>query len=158
MPAPEFERPFFGSKIFEFWGGDFDQLNDPNYFTEGCKGIFDELGISVISGPHTTSFKPQGLSVVATFQESHGGFHTWPELGYARGFFEVCSPAVDLTRLPSVISNYFDYREIVLYHVESISLEGRHTLPSVLTTTLKPFDITHFTKKALDSILEKQTA
>ncbi len=139
----EFTRPYFKSSLFEFWGGDFKQLNDPDYFKQSCSKLFDELGISVIEGPHISEFEPQGLSLVATFKESHGGFHTWPEFGYARGFFEVCSPNVDLGRLPELISHYFKHEAFALYDLSSIPFQQRSLSSNLITATLSPFNITH---------------
>lgn len=139
----EFARPYFKSSIVEFWGATFDQLNDPNYFRESCIGLFEELEISLISGPHIKQFKPQGLSMAAIFEESHGAFHTWPEHGYARGQIEVCSPKVELVRLPELLSHYFDYRRVILYNLESVPIQEGNIVPSVITTTLYPHYITH---------------
>lgn len=145
----EFERPFFKSSIVEFWGGNFSQLNDPNYFRESCTGLFDELGINIISGPHIRRFEPQGISMVSIFEESHGAFHTWPENGYARGQFEVCDPKVNLRKLPELISHYFDYRKIILYDLTSITVNGGIIMPGVTTTTLYPYYITHYPQLAV---------
>lgn len=68
--------------IADFWGIDFDKLNDVEFLKKHMALAAEASGANIIN-IETKAFNPIGATVLILLSESHLSIHTYPEKGYA---------------------------------------------------------------------------
>ncbi|MFH2011014.1 MAG: polyamine aminopropyltransferase [bacterium] len=81
--------------LAEFYGCDFEKLNDPELLKTASLDAVRRSGATIMSH-HFKVFEPQGVSGVIVIAESHLSFHTWPEHGYAAVDYFTCGDRIDI--------------------------------------------------------------
>jgi S-adenosylmethionine decarboxylase len=78
----------------DFWGVDFDKLNNIDYMYLLLK-VAAELSGATVLDQCLKQFNPNGCTVLLLLSESHVSIHTYPEKGYAGFDMYTCGNTVD---------------------------------------------------------------
>lgn len=104
-----FERPPFQALCsVEMFGIRQSLINEPEAVLARMSEAVDELGLSVMERG-TYHFVPHGVTGIFVLGESHLVYSTWPEYnGYMTADLRVCSPQINLKRVPEVMIVQFE--------------------------------------------------
>lgn len=80
--------------VVDFWGVDYDLLNDEQWLKDQLVEAASRCGAMVLS-VQSQQFEPQGVTVLVMLSESHISIHTYPEKQFAAVDCFTCGEAVD---------------------------------------------------------------
>lgn len=78
----------------DFWGVDFDLLDDLDHLVELLSDSAHSAGATVLNHVHH-KFQPQGVTIAVLLSESHATIHTYPDKGFAAIDIYTCGDHVD---------------------------------------------------------------
>mgnify|MGYP001548732043 CR=1 FL=1 len=70
--------------ISDIRGVDFDSVEDIEYVEKALVDAADLLDLTIVEGPISHKFEPQGLTSIVLLSTSHISVHTYPELGIVK--------------------------------------------------------------------------
>ncbi|HEC40008.1 hypothetical protein LCGC14_0509300 [marine sediment metagenome] len=96
--------------ISEFWGCDFDILNNETILKKAAESAVSSAKCTLLKS-FSHKFKPQGVSVLCFLEESHLALHTYPEYGYCSIIIYTCGHEANPKEALKIIKNIIKPKE-----------------------------------------------